>query len=329
MKKFISVLLALTLILTFCACGAQTDGGAEASYTVAIVQPLSHTSLNQIRDTIKAELESSGLNISVETADANNDSSAFTTIVSNYKAEGVDIIVPIATPIATTAKTVFEGTDTPIVYAAITDPASAGLTDCENITGVSDFIPAEDTVNFILETQPDCKKLGLLYTSSETNSVSAMQNIKDYCDSVNLAYEEATIGDLSELQSAAQSLISKGVDAFYTNTDNTVASAMTAYTDIAYGADIPVYCGADSMVADGGFATVGVNYVQIGKQVAQIVLDIIGGKKPSEIPYQTLTDFTKFINLQAAEKIGFDVTDDMLSTYTVLVEADGTSHFGE
>lgn len=327
MKKIISVLLAITLIFSLCACGSKTDDG-EKVYTVAVVQPLSHTSLNQIRDTIVSELENSGMNIKVVTADANNDSSAFTTIVSNYKAEGVDLIVPIATPIATTAKTVFEGTNTPIVYAAITDPEAAGLTGVDNITGVSDFIPADTTVDFILEMMPECKKIGLLYTSSETNSVAAMKQIKDYCDSIGLAYEEATIGDLSELQTAAQSLVAKGIDAFYTNTDNTVASAMTAYTDIAYGANIPIFCGADSMVADGGFATVGVNYVQIGKQVADIVLDVLGGKQVSDIPYETLTNFTKFINLQAANTIGFDVTD-AFSDYTVLVEADGTSHFGE
>ena len=328
MKKLTALALAIALIFTFCACSAQVDDG---NITVAIVQPLSHTSLNQIRDTIKGELENSGLDIIVQTADANNDSSAFTTIVSNYKAQGADVIVPIATPIATAAKTVFEGTNTPIVFAAVTYPVAAGLTGegCENITGVSDYIPPEETVNLILSVQPDCDKIGLLYTSSETNSVAAMNEIKAYCDTIGLAYEEATISDPSDLQSAAQSLISKGIDAFYTNTDNTIASAMPIYTDIAYGANIPVYCAADSMVADGGFATTGVNYVQIGKQVAQMVIDIIGGKSPSDIPYETVKDCTRFINLQSAARIGMDIPAATLDTFTVLVEADGTNHFGE
>ena len=328
MKKFLALALAITLVFTFCACSGTADNG---KITVAIVQPLSHTSLNQIRDTIKSELENSGLDIVVKTADANNDSSAFTTIVSNYKAQGVDVIVPIATPIATAAKTVFEGTNTPIVFAAVTDPVAAGLTGdgCENITGVSDFIPPEETIELIRSTQPDCDKIGLLYTSSETNSVAAMNGIKKYCDSIDLAYEEATISDPSDLQTAAQSLISKGIDAFYTNTDNTIASAMPVYTDIAYGAGIPIYCGADSMVADGGFATTGVNYVQIGKQVAQMVIDIVGGKAPSGIPYETLDDCTKFINMQAADRIGVTLPAATLETFTVLVEADGTNHFGE
>ena len=328
MKKILAITLVIALVFTFCACTNQANDG---KITVAIVQPLSHTSLNQIRDTIKSELENSGLDIEVKTADANNDSSAFTTIVSNYKAQGVDIIVPIATPIATAAKTVFEGTNTPIVFAAVTDPVAAGLTGdgCENITGVSDYIPPEETIDLIRTVQPDCDKIGLLYTSSETNSVSAMNDIKNYCESDGIMYEEATISDPSDLQAAAQSLISKGIDAFYTNTDNTIASAMPLYTDIAYGAGIPIYCGADSMVADGGFATTGVNYVQIGKQVAQMVLDIAGGKSPSEIPYETLKDCTRFINLQAADRVGVTLPDATLATLTVLVEADGTNHFGE
>ena len=126
-----------------------------------------------------------------------------------------------------------------------------------------------------------------------------------------------------------ETLISKGIDALYTGNDNSIASAMSTYIDVAYSYGVPVYCGADSMVADGGFATIGVDYVQLGNQVADIVIRLAKGEKPEDIPYETLSDYARFVNLQAAGTLGMEITEDILSAYRVLVEADGASHFGE
>ena len=327
MKKNISVLMsALMLALSLTGCGTGSAGSNSAgsdtsapgeSYKIAIVQPMSHTSLDQIRDTIVAALEASGKNVEITTENANNDSTALGTILSNCKAEGVDLVVPIATATAQSAKTVFDGENTPIVFAAVSDPTAAGLTgdDCKNITGVSNNIPADEIVKLIFNFQPDCEKIGFLYTSSEPNSVSTITAAKAYCDQEGIAYEET--------------LISKGVDALYTGNDNAIASAMATYTDVAYTAGIPVYCGADSMVADGGFATIGVNYVQLGEQVADLVLEILDGAAPADLPYQTLSDYAKYVNLQAAERFGANSSESAYEGYEVLVEADGTSHFGQ
>ena len=346
MKKSICILMsALMLSLALTGCGASGSSGSSASgssgsqassqseqsYDIAIVQPMSHTSLDQIRDTIAAKLASSGKDIHLTLENANNDSTALSTILSNCKAEGVDLVIPIATSTAQSAKTVFDGEDTPIVFAAVSDPTAAGLTgeDCTNITGVSNNIPAGEIVQLIFNFQPDCGKIGFLYTSSEPNSVSTITAAKAYCDQEGIPYEEASIANLSELQTAAETLISKGVDALYTGNDNAIASAMATYTDVAYAAGIPVYCGADSMVADGGFATIGVNYVQLGEQVADLVLEILDGADPAQLPYETLSDYAKYVNLQAAERFGADFPDSAYEGYEVLVEADGTSHFGQ
>ena len=265
------------------------------------------------------------------TENANNDTSALSTIMQNLRSEGVDIVVPIATGTAQSAKAVFEGDDTPIIFSAVSDPDAAGLTgsDCENITGVSNNIPADEIVKLIEHFQPDFEKIGFLYTSSEPNSVSTINAAKAYCEENGIAYEESSIANLSELPTAVEALISKGVDALYTGNDNAIASAMPTYTDAAYSKGIPVYCGADSMVADGGFATTGVNYVTLGEQTAAMILKVADGTKPSEIPYETLSEYAKFVNLQAADTLGLTLSDEMLEGYTVLVEADGTSHFGE
>ena len=322
-------ILCIAFILAFVLC---TLGSAFAeALRVAVVQPLSHTSLNQIRDTIVSELEGSDVEFEIVTRNAEGDSAALSTILENVKSDGVDILVPIATNTAQSAKMVFEDTGVPVVFAAVSDPVAAGLTgdDCGFITGVSNNIPAAEIVNLISDFQPDYKLIGFLYTSSETNSVSTINAAKAYCDANGIAYEEVSIANLSELQTAVETLISKGVDALYTGNDNSIASAMSTYIDVAYEYGIPVYCGADSMVADGGFATIGVDYVQLGGQVASIVERIANGEQPEDIPYETLADYARFVNLQAAERIGIEVSDDILAAYKVLVEADGTSHFGE
>ena len=313
-KKFVSTAIIAAMAGTLCLTGCGSNSSSESStgssksekqVTVAVVQPMSHTSLDQIRDTITSELGKDD-NIKVVTDNANGDTAALSSIIENYKSEGVDIVVPIATSTAQTAKSVYDGEDTPIVFAAVSDPEAAGLTgeDCANITG-------------------------FLYTSSETNSVSTITAAKKYCDDNNIAYEESSISNVSELQTAVESLISKGVDALYTGNDNTIASAMATYTDAAYAKKVPIYCGADSMVADGGFATVGVNYVQLGKQVADMVEKIANGEKVSDIPYETISDYAKYVNMQAVKQFGGNFDKKAFEGFDVLVEEDGTSHFNK
>lgn len=337
--KIISLTLMtamVTMLFAGCAGKSTTETTAPSAKApekirVAIVQPLSHSSLDQIRETIVSELEASDVEFEITTLNANGDTSSLSTILTNEKSKGVDIVVPIATSTAQSAKVVFDGEKTPIVFAAVSDPVAAGLTgdDSKNITGVSNSIPAAEIVKLISNFQPDFKKIGFLYTSSEANSVSTINKAKAYCDANGISYEESSIAALSDLQSAVNSLLSKGVDVLYTGNDNSIASAMTTYTDAAYSKGVPVYCGADSMVADGGFATIGVNYVQLGQQVADIVVRIAEGAEPAEIPYETLSEYAKFINMQAADRLSFELTDKMLEGFKVLVEQDGTSHFGK
>lgn len=332
MKKLIVVILSTILLassLAGCASSGTNKTESKDACKIAIVQPMSHTSLNQIRDTIVESLNNSGRNISITTENANGDSTALATILNNCKADGVDLVIPIATSTAQSAKAVFDGDSTPIVFAAVSDPTAAGLTgdDCKDITGVSNNIPAAEIVKLIFHFQPECQKIGFLYTSSEANSVSTITSAKAYCDEAGIAYEETSIANLSELQTAVETLISRGVDALYTGNDNAIASAMATYTDVAYAAGIPVYCGADSMVADGGFATIGVNYVQLGQQVADMVLKVMDGTAPAELPYETLSDYAKFVNLQAAGRFGASFPESIYEGYDILVETDGTSHF--
>lgn len=322
-----AALAALGLVLPI----GPISAAAPNKIRVVLVQPLSHKSLDQIRDTIIFELKASGRNFEIVTQDAHGDTSSLATILQNAKAKGVDIVVPIATPAAQSAKSVFGGTKTPIVFAAVSNPVAAGLTgeDAIYITGVSNSIPSAKIVQLVSEFQPKYKKIGFLYTSSETNSVSTIKAAKEYCDKNGVAYAEASIAAVTDLQPAVNNLLSKGVDALYTGNDNTIAAAMPTYTDIAYAKGVPIYCGADSMVADGGLATIGVDYVQLGKQVAALVIKVADGTVPSALPYETLSDYAKFVNLKAADRLKLKLSSEVVKNYKVLVEKDGTSHFGK
>ena len=319
------------LALGFAIAVIPIGAVGPAKIRIAIVQPMSHSSLDQIRDTIVAELKASGRGIEIVTQNANGDTSSLATIYQNIRNKGVDIVVPIATPSAQSAKSVFGGTRTPIIFAAVSNPVAAGLTgeDSRNITGVSNSIPSDRIVQLVSDFQPAYRKIGFLYTSSETNSVSTIKAAKDYCDKNGIAYAEASIASPADLQAAVNALLSKGVDALYTGNDNTIASAMPTYTDVAYSRGVPIYCGADSMVADGGLATIGIDYVQLGKQVAALVLKVADGAAPSALPYETLSDYAKFVNLQAAGRLNLKLSDKVLKAYKVLVETNGTSHFGK
>ena len=327
----LALVAALGIVLAAGCSAKQEAKAAPAKVRISIVQPMSHKSLDQIRDTIVADLKASGRNFEIVTLDAHGDSSSLATIFQNEKSKGAGIVVPIATPSAQSAKSVFSGTKIPIVFAAVSNPVAAGLTgeDSKNITGVSNSIPSAEIVRLVSDFQPKYKKIGFLYTSSETNSVSTIKAAKEYCGKNNIVFEESSIAAVTDLQAAVKNLLSKGVDALYTGNDNTIASAMPTYTDAAYAKGIPIYCGADSMVADGGLATIGIDYVQLGKQVAAMVLKVADGTAPSTLPYETLSNYAKYVNLQAADKLKLKLGDEVLKSYKVLVEKDGTSHFGK
>lgn len=324
-KKSISIILSSMLILgalTGCSQGVEMKKKGNEKIKIGIVQPIEHPSLNQIRESIISNLDELGLKDKVEIIykDAQGDPSNINTIVSQFVGEGMDIIVPIATSPAQSAAAATK--DIPIIFAAASYPVEAGLvkdvTKPEaNVTGVSDAIDVNEIFNLAKTLTPNVRIYGFVYNSGEVNSVAAIEKAKKYCDENNLYYVEATITNSSELLQATQSLIGKA-DAIFTPTDNTVASAMSTLAGEAAKAKIPVYTGADSMVKDGGFATVGVDYDVLGKQVANMIKKVIDGEKIENIPVETLSEYTKIINTTTAEQIGVSVSEENLKDFQVI-----------
>lgn len=333
MKKFTRKIVCLALALALCAlaftaCGGKgADSGNAASeentgvagsgmdngqLRIGVVQYMQHPSLDEICAAFKNELEAlSGGNIMVEVENAQGEMSNVQSISQKFIGQNVDMIIAIATPAAqgATAAT----SDIPVVFSAVTDPVAAGLmSDMEkpdgNATGTSDAIPVERIFELAKELTPQAKNFGLIYNASEANSLSVIAQAKKYLDANGYTYQEVTVGNSSEVAQAAQSLVGKKVEAIFAPIDNTVASGMRVLADTAAEAGIPVYVAADSMVADGGLATVGVNYTQLGKQTAQMAYDILNGKAIADMPVQVLNEYAVAVNSETAAALGIDVS---------------------
>ena len=219
-------------------------------------------------DEIAAE---KGAEITYQVFSGQNDQSSLTQIGSQIVADGYSAIVPIGTLAAQVMVVAAEDSKTPVIFAAVSDPAYNDLTGIDYLTGTSDALNTEFILDMMLAQNPDTAKVGLLYSKSETNSATPIAEAKTYLDGKGIAYVEATANTNDEVIAAASSLIADGVDAVFTPTDNVVMAAELAiYEDLA-AAGIPHYTGADSFVRNGAFATCGVNYTGLGAQTADLV----------------------------------------------------------
>lgn len=327
MKKLVraAIILCMSVLLLASVSGCGADKASEKSNArqggklkIGIVQIVEHPSLNTIRESFVSELAKNGFkdgeNITIDYQNAQNDQTNLKTICQKFANNNYDLIVAIATPSAQAA--VGETKDIPVVFSACTDPLTDGLVSNmekpgKNVTGTSDAVSAEKIMELAMRITPDIKTIGALYNSSETNSISVVNNLKKYAKKNGLTVVEATVTNSSEVQQAATSLCSKA-DAIFSPIDNTIASAMPVVTQVANKAKIPVYVSADSMVKDGGLATYGINYPVLGQETAKIAAEILNGKNPGDIPVKTMTDMDIYINTDTARAIGVKIPDDVL-----------------
>lgn len=329
MKKFLSMIAAVSLLAaSLSACGASStasttaaaaapaaEGGKE--YKVAIVQQLDHASLDEIRVAIEAELEAKaaekGIAITYKDFNGQNDATVLNQIGAQVVSDGYDAIIPIATLAATTMATATEDNQIPVIYAAISDPGEAQLTDIANVTGTSDALNTPFILDMMLKANPDIETVGLLYSNSEANSVTPIREAKEYLDSKGIAYLEKTGNTTDEILTAASAMVGR-VQAVFTPTDNVVMAAASAVAEILNEAGIPHYTGADSFVTAGAFATCGVNYTELGTYTADMAVDILlGGDIPE---YHVMDGGIITVNTDTAKTLGLDygVFKDMAGT---------------
>lgn len=316
MKKLfcaaLSVLMSLSL-LTGCGAAPKNDGSKK----VAIVQQLDHSSLDEIRLAVEAELDrqakETGVSVSYTEFNGRNDTTLLNQIGAQVVSDGYDLIIPIATTAAQCMVTAAEGKDIPIVYAAISDPASAGLTGLSNVTGTSDALNTTFLLDMMLAVQPEVKTVGLLYSKSEINSEMPIAEAKAYLGSKGIACLEKNGNTADEIIAAANDLVGR-VDAVFTPTDNVVMASEAAISEVLNNAGIPHYTGADSFVQSGAFTTCGVNYTELGTYTASMAMDILAGGAVPE--FHVMDGGIITVNKASAARLGLDysVFSDMAGT---------------
>lgn len=313
MKKVIGLILAAVMALSLCT----TAFAQKQSVKIAIVQQLDHPSLDEIRTAAQAKLaeiaKETGTEIEVKEFNGQNDTSILNQIGAQVAQDGYDAVIPIATLAAICMTTATEETDIPVVYAAISDPASAGLTDLPNVTGTSDALNTAFILDMIFAVQPDVKTVGLLYSRSETNSELPIAQAKEYLEEKGVKYIEKTGNTTDEILSAASELAER-CDVVFTPTDNAVMAAESAVAEILTQAGVPHYTGADSFVASGAFATCGVNYTELGQKTAEMAFQIL---QTGEIPpYHVMEGGIITVNTEVAAQLSLDYAPffDMANT---------------
>lgn len=309
-----------------------SEESSGASYTIGICNYVDDASLNQIVENINArlaEIESEqGITINVKYDNCNADANVMNQIIANFAADNVDLMVGVATPVAMAMQSATEDSKTPVVFAAVSDPVGAGLVASleepgSNVTGSSDNLDTNSVMNLIFAQNPDAKKIGLLYDVGQDSSTAAIEHAKAYLDDKGVEYVERTATTAEEVALAAQALVSDGVDAVFTPTDNTIMKAELAIYETFADAGIPHYTGADSFALNGAFLGYGVDYANLGRETADMIASILTeGKDPATTPVITFDNGTATVNTEICEKLGldFDTVSEAFAPYCTRVE---------
>lgn len=294
-------------------------------YRIGIGQFAEHPSLDNCRNGIieglKEEGFIEGVNLEIKYDNANTDGSFASQIYNNYKNNNFDLVFAIATPMAQSAYSVFRDTDTPIVFSAVTDPVAASIAGEDkkpvgNITGTSDKLPVKDQIVLIRKMYPDTKRIGILYTTSEVNSLSSIKEYELIASEFGIEIVAQGINETSDLPMAVDSLLrkNKGVDVITNITDNTVVASLPIVLQKAMEHKTPVFGSEVEQVKNGCIASMGLEYVELGKQTGRMAAQILKGeKKASEMEYEIIENASLYINLKTASELGYEFDYELLT----------------
>ena len=323
-KKMVTVLLTAAMV-TAMAAGCGKSSGSESSdkkesYTIGIEQFAEHGSLDNCREGFLAGLEEEGIkegdNLTVKYKNAAADMGTAKQISDSLVSDKVDLVCAIATPSAQSAYNAAMKADIPVIYTAVTDPVAAELADKDGkpvgeVTGTSDKLPVEEQLKMIREMLPDAKKIGIMYTTSEANSVSAIEEYKSLVEKYDFELVEKGITTTADVSLAADDLLSK-VDCITNLTDNTVVASLPTILDKANEKKIPVFGSEIEQVKIGCLAAEGIDYIALGKQTGKMAAKVLKGEeKASEQNFETITEPGFYVNNKVAENLGITVPDDL------------------
>ena len=309
MKKLISILIAVTMLLTL------TAAFAENIPVIGVSQYGEHASLDNCFTGFVQGLEAAGLvkgqDFEIDFQNANFDDATAAQIGQSFSANNVALMCAIATPSATACFAAAEDKDIPVIFTAITDPVEAHL-DAGNITGTSDKLPVEAQLDLIRQMQPDAKTIGIIYTLSEPGSVTSVAEYQEKAGDYGFTIEVAAVTAQSEVTQAADTLISKGVDCFSNLLDNTVVGVLPAILEKTDEAGIPIYGSEIEQVKIGCVACAGIDYIQLGMQTGEMAAKILKGEASAyDMDYETISEYGIYVNSEALAAFGIELPESV------------------
>ncbi|WP_409022259.1 tryptophan ABC transporter substrate-binding protein [Dellaglioa sp. P0083] len=322
MKRLIGTIIALFLFLViafFSTLQPTTFSNAKGVPTIGILQLTTHPALDAIHKGIIAGLEKEGYvpgkSVNIDFQNAEADQSNLKSMSDKFNNENVNLMIGIATPSAQSLANVTK--KTPIILGAVTDPKGSGLVSNNqkpgnNITGVSDQAPIKAQLALMKELMPNMKTVGVLYTSSDDSATKQYQQFKSAAIKSGLEVKSATITSTNDVDQVSQSLVAS-VDAVYVPTDNTVASSMQTLVKNATQAKIPIFPAVDTMVKNGGLATISINQYDLGVATGKMAAAVLSGKS---VPATTPINFVKkgdlIINLKTAKALNITIPQALI-----------------
>lgn len=338
MHKLTAALLGATMLFAGCSNGttssstaASSEGGSTAAASdvkIGILQYVEHPALDQATAGFEDYLKENGYaDAQFDFISAQGEVANCTSVAQKFVNDNVDLIYAVATPAAQAAAN--ETKDIPIVVSAVTDPADAGLVQSNeepgtNVTGASDLTPVAAQFDLLQEILPDAKKVALLFCNAEANSVFQINIAKEECEARGLEYVESSVTDSNQIQQVVESLNGK-VDAIYIPTDNLLAEAMATVSQTASQYGLPCIVGEEGMITNGGLATYGLDYYQLGQLAgAQAVAILNGEKKPAEMAVEYLPSdkCTLTINKAIADQLQIEFPQSVLDRAEAVGEED-------
>lgn len=313
-KKVLCVLAALCLVLSLAACGEKT--GAE--YKIGVVMMIENGAFLDMYDGLVAGLAKVGYvegeNLELDYQNAQGDATNLATICQGMDDGSYDLVVTIATP-ATQAFVGLES-QTPCVFCSVAAPVAAGVmsaldTPDMNATGTSNAVPAGDILALGRAITPDMSTVGLLYCTGEINAVTTMDGAKAYLSENGIAYEEVTVASSADVQTATQSLLSRGVDCVFVANDSVVQSAVDLLATLCTEAGVPTYCCSATTVASGCLATLAMSDEAIGEQTAELAVKLLSGTSVEDVPAVVVPADIVSVNENTLHALGITLPESL------------------
>ncbi|MBR5309767.1 MAG: ABC transporter substrate-binding protein [Oscillospiraceae bacterium] len=323
MKKILCVIMAIVTMLAVSGCSGSADDGM---IRIGVIQFMQHASLDEAYQGFVDGLAEAGYvegeNIKIDFQNASGEVSNCQQICDIFSNTGIDLALAIATPAAQAAVNVFQETNVPVLFTAVTDAVGAGLVDSneapgKNVTGTLDMPVIADQIAVIKEVLPEAKTLAILYTSSEANSEIQAEEAKAAAEALGMEVIIQTSSSSNDIPQVISSVVGLA-DAIYIPSDNAFASAMATVNHVATENQIPVFCAVEAMIAEGGIATTAIDYYELGKQTAAQAVRVLNGESASQIAVETQKECALVVNKTFAESVGVTIPAEILDKAAVI-----------